>query len=510
MIKILDCTLRDGGYYTNWDFESTLVQDYLVTMNKLPIEYIEIGYRQPAKKEYFGEYAYLPLSTISQCKQYAPNKKLAVMLNLKDINEQTAIELLSPLRSLVSLVRIATDPKDIEKVIVVAKKIREQGFLVSVNVMYMSKWDEIPVFWQHLNGLNGAADFVCLVDSYGAIYPNEIPSLVSRIKKELIMPLGFHGHNNLSLAFANTLAAIQAGCEMVDSTIMGMGRGAGNLQTELLLTYLAKGNERIDLNKIVDLRNSFERLYELFHWGTNLPYMISGVNSLPQKDIMTMLSQRRYSVSSIVRYLQHKLKQLDLQKYQLLEDTKVSSPILLIGGGDSVYQHIRAIRDLINQHTRMPICFLSAKHLHLFADITNPRYLCLVGNEGVRVERQIQYMHLTDKLVLSKQGDVDVYVPDGVCTQTYVLEKNENEGIVDLDAPLKLAIEITRQVTSNKTILLVGFDGYSASKRDDMYDMMHENQIIFEYYSGEFHFRSLLPTEYANIEVGSIYAELSR
>ena len=68
-MKILDCTLRDGGYYTNWDFEPELVKEYLTSVNSLPIEYVEVGYRQPTKSEYMGEYAYLPMHTIEQCKK---------------------------------------------------------------------------------------------------------------------------------------------------------------------------------------------------------------------------------------------------------------------------------------------------------------------------------------------------------------------------------------------------------------------------------------------------------
>ena len=78
------------------------------------------------------------------------------------------------------------------------------------------------------------------------------------------------------------------------------------------------------------------------------------------------------------------------------------------------------------------------------------------------------------------------------------------------DAPLALAIEIARQITSERHIMLVGLDGYSTSKREDIYDMMRENQELFDAYKDEFRFQSLLPTEYKNVQMGSIYSELAK
>lgn len=505
-MRILDCTLRDGGYYSNWDFEPSLVKKYLSILDTMPIDYIELGYRQPAKEEYMGEYAYLPMSTIEQCKKYAPNKKLAVMLNLKDVDEETASALVSPLAQHIALIRLATTPNDIEKAARVASVIKRFGLMVSVNVMYMSTWNDVPEYWVALPKLNGIADILCMVDSFGAVYPNDIAQIVERVRTCVDIPIGFHGHDNLSLAFANTLAAIDAGCEIVDATIMGMGRGAGNLKTELLLTYLAKSDSSINLNNVVELRSQFEMLYEEYHWGTNMPYMISGVNSLPQKEIMAMLSQRRYSIASIVRKLQNRLKKQSKQSYKPLVLESSDKPVLFVGGGASVAKHIDKIVDFLHIYDDIPVCFLSAKHLSLFDDINNPRYFCMIGNEGARVEAQMQHIKQSDKFVVSEQGAIDAYIPDFVQMQTYMIGMSDERS----DAPLALAIEIARLISSEKHILLVGLDGYSASKREDIYDMMRENQELFDAYKDEFCFQSFLPTEYKNIKKGSIYSELAK
>lgn len=504
-MKILDCTLRDGGYYTNWDFSPELVKEYLVTVNTLPIEYIEIGYRQPTKQIYMGEYAYLPLQTIESCQRYAPNKKLALMLNLKDVDETSILPLLKPIIGVVPLIRLATAPKDVEKAAKVANVVRALGLEVSVNIMYMSTWLSNERFWQSLPMLNNI-DMLCMVDSYGAVYPNEIPQIVTKVKENISAPIGFHGHDNMTLAFANALAALKAGCEVIDSTIMGMGRGAGNLRTELLMTYYAKEDTQINLNSLVELLEHFAPLQERYGWGTNLPYMISGANSLPQKDIMEMLSYKRYSVAHIVRQLQNNLCPNSTNLYQRITIDTIEESVLLVGGGTSVKKHIKSIVNYIIKHPLMPVCFLSAKHISLFDTISNQRYVCLVGNEGARVEKNTKALHETDVFILSNTKYSDTYVPDSIKACTYIVPTCNHFNFSD--APLALAMDLVPNISKARTVLLIGMDGYSESRRSDTYDMMRENQTIIDAYTGLYLFKSLLPTDYERVEQSSIYAEL--
>ena len=504
-MKILDCTLRDGGYYTNWDFEPSLVREYLTTISKLPIEYIEIGYRQPEKKDYMGEYAYLPLHTIEQCQRYAPNKKLALMLNLKEVDEMSIKTLLEPIQSIISLIRLATTPKDIEKAVKFSVIVKRLGFKVSVNIMYMSTWLSDNQFWKQLPLLNDNIDMLYMVDSYGAVYPHEISNIVNKVKMAVSTPIGFHGHDNMTLAYANTLAALQAGCEIVDSTIMGMGRGAGNLRTELLMTYYAKEDTQINLNALVELLEHFAPLQEKYGWGTNLPYMISGANSLPQKDIMAMLSKKRYSVAHIVRLLQNDLHPENVNKYPDIKKMAGSRSVMLIGGGSSILLHFGAVADYLGKHSHISLCFLSAKHVALFDVVNNPRYICLVGNEGVRVEKNADVFHDTDVFVVSKTNSSETYVPECIKERTYVVPSN---NLNLFDAPLALAMDLVSNISTEQTILLVGMDGYSETKHSDIYDMMQESQVIIDAYVGKYHFKSLLPTGYKHVELSSIYAEL--
>ena len=115
--KILDCTLRDGGYYTNWDFSSAVVKTYIETTNKLPINYLKVGYRNKPTKEYMGKFSYTPVSILKKLRKTS-NKKLVVMLNEKSTLPEDFDELLTPIKGLADMVRLAVDPRNFERAVV--------------------------------------------------------------------------------------------------------------------------------------------------------------------------------------------------------------------------------------------------------------------------------------------------------------------------------------------------------------------------------------------------------
>src|SRR5688500_18999878 len=111
-LKILDCTLRDGGYYTECDFEQEVANTYVRSFNNLLVEYLEIGYRSNPMKEYLGEYFYCPVYVLENVRQRS-NKKLVVILNEKDVRPEHVNDLLTPCKGLITMVRIALDPEQL-------------------------------------------------------------------------------------------------------------------------------------------------------------------------------------------------------------------------------------------------------------------------------------------------------------------------------------------------------------------------------------------------------------
>lgn len=168
MFKILDCTLRDGGYYTNWDFSPEVIDAYIQAMNQLPIDYLEIGYRNIPSKVYLGKLGYSPVSVLRHLRAMCA-KKLVVMLNEKDVRSTNLKYLLIPIQGLVDMVRIAIDPNNFDRALTLAQEIKSMGFEVGFNVMYMSKWHEYKNFLSKLNKLDSIVDLFCMVDSFGGV-----------------------------------------------------------------------------------------------------------------------------------------------------------------------------------------------------------------------------------------------------------------------------------------------------------------------------------------------------
>ena len=188
--KILDCTLRDGGYYTNWDFCHQIVDTYLDAVNKLPIDYIEVGYRNLPSEEYMGEYGYCPVYVLKHIRE-TTTKKVAVMLNEKSTQPSDLDKLLSPIVGLADMIRIAINPSNFDRAITLAMAVKNMGFEVGFNTMYMSKWKDMN-FYDELYKLDGVADLFCMVDSFGGVSPHDVKETIDIIRNAVNCPIGFY------------------------------------------------------------------------------------------------------------------------------------------------------------------------------------------------------------------------------------------------------------------------------------------------------------------------------
>lgn len=510
--KILDCTLRDGGYYTNWDFDKGLVKSYFDSFNQLPAEYLEIGYRSNSKANYLGEYFYCPVFVMEQAKQWS-NKKLVIILNEKDIRKENVKDLLTPCIGLITMVRLAIDPAHFKRALGLAEAIKAMGFEVGFNVMYMSTWNEQKDFLNQIQEVTGLADYFYMVDSFGGVYPQDVKDTFDLVRSKTDAKIGFHGHNNLELALINTLTAIECGANIVDATITGMGRGAGNLKTELLLTSLnATASLEVDFNSLSNVVAAFENLQKQHEWGTNLPYMVSGANSLPQKEVMDWLTQRFYSFNSIIRALQNqKDNQKDNQKLDLFAPKKPFENVVIVGGGPSAALHSGAVKEFISRNKHVCIIHASSKNAGYYKNLAVPQYFCLVGSEGHRLEKVFEDLGgFSGQCVLPPfPRKMGTYIPKALEGNSSELGKIDFTDLVK-DAHTVLALQTALNLKA-ENIYLVGYDGYQEgyiSKTE--LALSEENESIFLDFENNTNLilTSLTPTHYRNLNVESIYSLL--
>ncbi|WP_349369147.1 hypothetical protein [Salinarimonas sp.] len=249
---LLDCTLRDGGYQTDWRFSDGFVADWLTVCAALGVDRVELGYLRvaaPTPAAPSGDYADLPRSlTLAQraLLAEAPRVSAAVMVDAADAArvapEEAAdrvAERLSEAPVTIETVRVATRMDGLAGAAAVATALAARGITPIVNLMQAA---DLPPeqLAAELPGRLGEAPIQALyfADSFGRMRPADVTRLFETVGAALATPLGFHAHDNIGLAVANTQAAIEAGARMVDATMGGLGRGAGNAATETVRLLL--------------------------------------------------------------------------------------------------------------------------------------------------------------------------------------------------------------------------------------------------------------------------------
>jgi 4-hydroxy 2-oxovalerate aldolase len=278
-IKVLDCTIRDGGLINNHDFDHRFVRAVYKAIAESGVDYMEIGYKNSKKlfspKEY-GTWKFCDDEDIKKAIDGIESKtKISVMVDVDRVD----IEDVKPCKdSPVDMIRVAAYVKDIDKAIFLVNHFAEKGYETTVNIMAISKAldNELNEALHQLEE-ESKARVVYIVDSYGALYQETVEFLIKKAKNILkTKEVGMHAHNNQQLAFGNTIEAIIHDANYVDGTIYGLGRAAGNCPLELLLGFLK--NPKFDIRPILDvISKEFIPLRDRIEWGYIIPYAITGI-----------------------------------------------------------------------------------------------------------------------------------------------------------------------------------------------------------------------------------------
>ncbi|WP_440918177.1 hypothetical protein [Candidatus Pelagibacter sp.] len=296
---ILDCTLRDGGYYNNWNFSPRLIQDYLNLISKTDIKYVELGFRGFIKNKNLGLTGYTDDKLINKLK--FPNYlRIGVMINASDLYKNN----FSPLKNLKRLfpkinkkiffVRFACHAEEVFGLKDSIDWLLKKDISVFVNIMQVSELElntikKICIFLKEKN-----IRALYFADSLGALEIKKFKKIIKLLNKNWNKELGLHAHDNLKFALKNSEYAIKNNFKWIDSTIMGMGRGPGNLKTEEIIKKVCKKQV-----KFIDrLKNKyFHKLMQKYKWGTNRYYKEAAKKKIHPTYIQNMLADERYKKS---------------------------------------------------------------------------------------------------------------------------------------------------------------------------------------------------------------------
>jgi 4-hydroxy 2-oxovalerate aldolase len=280
-LKVLDCTIRDGGLINNYHFTDDFVKAVYRAACDSGVDVIELGKKLAVSEEYtreaYGKWNFCgddDLRMIIDSHECENPPLVAVMFDIGRVDVNT----LQPReQSPFDMARVACYVPDIDKGLDLVKRSKDLGYLTTINIMACSAAIRTDLI-EALNQVEETPelDYLYLVDSYGAFYSEQVSDYLELYKKHApSKELGFHAHNNQQLAFANTQQAIIDGVNLLDATINGIGRGAGNCNLELLLNFLK--NPKFDVRPIYKvIQDEFVPLRKEIEWGFNDIYGISG------------------------------------------------------------------------------------------------------------------------------------------------------------------------------------------------------------------------------------------
>ncbi len=282
-LKVLDCTIRDGGLINGHLFTDDFVRAVYQACIASGIDYMEVGYKNSSRlfpKGDFGPWRHCDEEDLNRVFGGHDSEKTGLKLSaMADAGKSDWKEKIVPReQSVLDMIRVAFYAHQVSEAVEMIAHADELGYETSANLMAVSNISETEID-AVLDAIRPtSAGVMVIVDSYGYLYREQIDMLYTKYAeamKDTGKEIGIHAHNNLQLGFANTIEAIILGSSQADATFGGLGRGAGNCPMELLLGFLR--NPKFRLRPVVQLLQDYiEPLRETLTWGPLLPYNITG------------------------------------------------------------------------------------------------------------------------------------------------------------------------------------------------------------------------------------------
>lgn len=473
-VKLLDCTLRDGGYINNWNFGNEKIKDILEKLQAANMDIIECGFI--TGKEYNKDYSlYENATDVNKVINRKEEKTMHVAMIAMGEKEIDPVLLCDKKDSYIDGIRLTFHEKEIEKAFEYGRIIKEKGYKLFMQpvgtTLYTDK--KLIELIEKINELKPFAFY--LVDTLGTLYPTDIQRFMFLIDTNLRkdVALGFHSHNNLQLSFSNAQKMLEFNTDrqlIIDCSCFGMGRGAGNLCSEMICEYLNKEYNHT-YNTIPILEVIDEDLMSIFAeapWGYSAGYYLSAINNCHPNYSSYLLSKQTIPVRTISGLLE-KIPQKErgifnkalmeeiYQKYQEnfiddkanLEKLKKiidGREVLLLGPGPSIVDKKEEISEYIKVNNPVVIS------MNFLPKDIKVDYIFISNNK--RYDKYIQDMD-KDKIIVTsniKEADSNLMVinySDLVNTSDYV---SDNAGLMLIKLLMNLTV---------RNISIAGMDGFN-------------------------------------------------
>ncbi len=482
-LKVLDVTLRDGGCVNDFNFGQTYMEKILAAQEASGVDIIEMGYIDENKGSVSGRTQYVNEQVIYQ--NFLKNKKTGVTyVAMMDYGKFDVDKLMPRTPEGIDGIRMAFHKKNRFDIIPLGKKIMEKGYQFYIQPMITLRYSDAELL-ELIDLVNkelpNAAGFY-IVDSFGEMRPNDMNRVLNLVDHNLIptMTLGFHSHNNLQMSYSNAIAMLQFPTNrnlMLDCSIMGMGKGAGNLNTELLLEHLnlyyGKNYQIAPLLEVID--KVINQLHSEFYWGYAPEYYLSAANQCTPSyashfynkhmlpidqvgELLGMIAPEK-KISFDKNYAEEIYRQYNERKAvddcAVVKELKAAfegKKILLIAPGKSVIGAMDKLGELARQEDVITIGLNTVLDINDYLVTTRKDIYDAAVAEGKNVI-------VPSSVSKGGRGNVKIL------NYSNWIEVDERTH----DSSSVIAMNLLK-TCGVKEILLAGFDGFSTNINDNYYD----------------------------------------
>lgn len=498
-LQLLDCTLRDGGYVNDWYFGHSTIISILKRLSEANLDVIEVGFldeRQP-----FNPDRTIQPDTASYNKILSGvNHKNSMLVAMIDYGT-CSLEHVSPCsESVLDGIRVIFKQPDMREAVYFGRELSRLGYKVFLQMVSITSYSDRDLL-DFLDLVNEMAPYaVSMVDTYGLMHKEEMLHyfhlLDYNLKREI--HIGYHSHNNFQLAYANTCELIKRRSMhdiLVDGTLYGIGKSAGNAPLELLAMYLNENYEKsYNLNQLLEaIDTNIMRIYHKWRWGYNLLYFLAASNDCHPNYIDYLLNKKTLSVGAIneiVKMIPHEQK-LDYQReciehlyveyqkrtiqvensLQALKQQLMSKHLLILGPGKTLLSHRRKIEEYVReiQPTVISVNFIPEVITPEFVFISNAKRYDMLLSESNKLQGQTAVIATSNITVVDKPFE---YVLD------YAELIDDNRLIEDN------ALILLLKVLSNcdpASVTLAGCDGFGQHIDESYYSEFMELSTNYEH-----------------------------
>ncbi|AUF97455.1 aldolase [Pseudomonas sp. 02C 26] len=532
---ILDCTLRDGGYYNAWNFPITVINDYLQAMSAAKVDIVELGLRSLKNAGFQGATAFTTDEFIRSL-VLPSDLTFGVMINASELMgrdrslEQT-LQLLFPEEaqtSPVQLVRIACHVHEFKAALPASSWLKERGFLVGFNLMQISDRSQQEVEALAEEAVRWPLDALYFADSMGSMNPTQTAETIGWLRRHWKGAMGIHTHDNMGMALQNTLGALANGVTWLDATVTGMGRGPGNAKTEQLALEIAeRRGEACNIVPLMGLiRKYFQPMQQSCGWGTNTYYYLAGKYGIHPTYIQEMLGDSRYSEEDILAVIEHLRieggKKFSPNTLEAARNFYQGPPrgnwrpasvlkgreVLLLGTGPGVGEHRVALERYIKQ--AKPYVMALNTQGQIGAEFIDVRLACHPVRLLADCEEHVTLPQplITPAAMLPQDVRQALEGKDlldfGVEVKHGEFEFHEDFCVLPTALVIAYALAVSASGGARR-ILLAGFDGYEAE--DPRNNEMNKLLSLYRRSAGAVDMLAITPTRY-EVPAASVYGRL--